>query len=127
MAGNGRCTGGAAVALVGMCLGLTGCVQTETAFQPLQQPMNTGTANYQQPRAQSPSGPSSLAMPGANPGGEVVQTVYRPLGARGGLQQVGGFQPVDAAPIEDVPLQGQGPGTFPPPLPPLSPPPPTVP
>jgi polysaccharide biosynthesis/export protein len=102
MARNGRCTGGAAVALVGMCLGLTGCVQTETAFQPLQQPMTTGSGNYQQPRGVAASG---SAMPGSSAGHEVVQTVYRPLGARGGLQ------PVDAVPVEDVAMEG--PGIFP--------------
>ncbi len=89
---KGRRAAGAAVALVSVALGLAGCVQTMTGYQPLQEPLTSGCPNCVGKSMVVPAG-AVEPRPDANP--EVVQTLYRPLAGGGGLNPLGPV-PVDS-------------------------------
>jgi polysaccharide export outer membrane protein len=72
-------------------LGLTGCIQTESAFQPSMQP---NPPNFPGGMTANPMLSSGNGMAGPNGNSEVVQTSFRP-GGRGNVQQAQAVQPVD--------------------------------
>jgi polysaccharide biosynthesis/export protein len=83
---NGRRAGGATTAFLSLCLGLSGCMLTETGYQPMTQPSN-GCANC--------SGPNgAIAGVNAPAGSEIQQTAYRPTG---GMPPQGQAAPVEGA------------------------------
>jgi polysaccharide export outer membrane protein len=92
MAMTGRCTGVAAVALVGLCLGLAGCIQTETAYQPSRQPMSPGFPNAMGANSMAPAG---NAMAGPNMGNPLMQASFQQPAGGGGVQTAPAVQPMD--------------------------------
>jgi polysaccharide export outer membrane protein len=94
MARLGRRAAVAASTLVGLCLGVCGCVETQTAFQSMFSPMPSGYVQGQGPMAAGPGGNPAGTPPG---GSQVVQTAYRPLA--GGVP-LGQPVPVDSLPEE---------------------------